>query len=57
MMNMKEGKKTADIEMWAMKRIEDLYGEMLITNDPDYGIKIALQMVSLQSGDGSGGGY
>ena len=55
MMNMKEGKKTADVEMRAMKRIEDLYGEMLRTNDPDYGIKIALQMVSLQSEDGSWG--
>ena len=55
MMNMKEEQKAAGTEMMAMSRIEGFYNEMLGTNDPDYSLKIAMQLRQLQSRDGSWG--
>ena len=53
MMNMEKGKNIVTTEMMAMNRIEGFYNEILRTNDPDYSMKIAMQLTYLQSKDGS----
>ena len=55
MMNMKKEQKIVDTEMTTMSRIEGFYNEMLETNDPDFSLKIAMQLGQLQSKDGSWG--